>query len=226
MPETLDKLAAGLAKIGLVLRHHAWTLGGEVGLTPTQAQLLAVLDGREPTGMPVSALAAELAISEPTVSDAIAALHRKKLVVKGRSAADGRVVLVHLTEQGRRTAATVTQWPDYLRRAVGSLDADEQAAFVRGLVKMIHSLQQAGQIPLARMCTSCTFFRPNAHQGARQPHHCAYVDAPLGDIDLRLDCREHAGVDPELRPRLWQLFVQGKAMDGTFPDSHGARPNR
>lgn len=212
-----EKLASGFAKIGLVLRHHAWEAGEQAGLTPTQSQILAVLRAREPSGLSVSALSAELAVTQPTVSDAIAALVRKALVKKSKSGEDARVVLVRLTSKGRRSANDAAEWPDFLLRAVGTLDDSERAVFVRGLVKMIHSLQQSGQIPLARMCTSCVHFRPHAHAGTPNPHHCAYVDAPLGDTDLRLDCREHTGVDPELRPRLWQLFVGGRPLDGVFP---------
>ena len=40
------QLAAGLAKIGLVLRHHSWEKAGRRGLNPTQAQILAVLRER------------------------------------------------------------------------------------------------------------------------------------------------------------------------------------
>lgn len=212
-----DKLASGLAKIGLVLRHHAWEVGEHAGLTPTQSQILAVLRARQPRGLSVSILAGELAVSQPTVSDAITALARKSLVKKRKSSEDARVVLVDLTGKGRRAATNSSEWPDFLLQAADALDHAERAVFVRGLVKMVHSLQQSGRIPLARMCTSCVHFRPHAHAGSPSPHHCAYVDAPIGDAELRFDCGEHLGVDPELRPRLWKLFVGGKPLDGAFP---------
>jgi hypothetical protein len=31
-------------------------------------------------------------------------------------------------------------------------------------------------------------FRPYAHPDPRAPHHCAFVDAPFGDGQLRVDC--------------------------------------
>lgn len=211
------KLAAGLARIGMVMRHHAWMAGGESGLTPTQSQILSILESRGRDGLSVSALAAELAISQPTVSDAIGALERKRLISRVRSAADRRIVLVRLTATGRRAAAEAARWPDFLLRAIDSLDDAERAAFTRGLVKMIHTLQQQGQIPIARMCPSCVYFRPHAHVGSPRPHHCAYVDAPLGDADLRIDCREHSIAAPEHRSKVWQLFINGQSLDGVFP---------
>jgi hypothetical protein len=68
------------------------------------------------------------------------------------------------------------------------LDAGEREVFQRALVKMIRSLQIQGRIPVARMCLGCRFFRPYAHASSSAPHHCAFVDAPFGDAELRLDC--------------------------------------
>ncbi|HRQ72748.1 MAG TPA: MarR family winged helix-turn-helix transcriptional regulator [Phycisphaerales bacterium] len=217
-----QRIPAGLARIGLVLRHHAWAAAGERGLTPTQSQLLAFLDARHRDGLPVSTLAAELALSQPTVSDAVAALDRKGLVARSRSGDDGRVVLVRLTARGRREAGHASRWPDFLLRAIDSLDADERAAFLRGLVKMIHSLQEDGQIPVSRMCPSCDYFRPHAHTDRERPHHCAYVDAPIGDADLRIDCGDHRTADANERPRLWRLFIGGRPPGADVP--HPALP--
>jgi hypothetical protein len=49
---------------------------------------------------------------------------------------------------------------------------------------------------------SCSYFRPNGHRGAA-PHHCDFIDALMGDQDLRLDCGEHAEAPPALRETLW-----------------------
>ena len=215
--EARNRLAAGLAKISLALRHHAWAEGERSGTTPTQAQILALLAARPAEGQPVSAIAAELAVSQPTISDSVAALARKKLVSKARSAEDGRVVLIRLTKRGRSQASATSQWPDALLGALGSLDEAERAVFVRALVKMIRSLQESGQIPVARMCTSCTYFRPWAHSGKVGPHHCAYVDAPFGEAELRLDCPDYEAVSAKQRPKLWSLFVKGKPITGTSP---------
>lgn len=181
-------IATGLAKLGLALRNHAWEERGRTGLTPTQAQILALIERRG--AQPIGALARLLAVSQPTVSDAVAALEAKGLV--GRlSAADRRVRLVELTSRGRELAAVSSEWPDALLEAVASLEADDQAAFLRGLSSMIVELQRRGRIPVQRMCATCRFFQPNVHPDADRPHHCAFVDAPFGDRELRLDCADH-----------------------------------
>lgn len=205
-------LATGLAKIGLVLRHQAWQVAQDAGLTPTQSQVLASI-GSTPEGwLSVSEIARHLAVTQPTASDAVAALERKRLVVRSRSSDDARVVRVKLTAMGRRRAHEGADWPDALLSAIGELDPAEQGAFLKGLIKMIRSLQEKGQIPTARMCATCTYFRPHAHPGTQAPHHCAYVDAPLRDTDLRLDCGEHEQASDAARPRLWQLFIEGRPL--------------
>ncbi len=216
----VEKLAAGLQKIGLVLRHQAWEASGKAGLTPTQSQVLALLSSRATAGMRITTIAKELALKQPTVTDAVNSLVEKKLVIKGKSGEDARSVLVSLSPSGKRAALTATQWPDVLLQAINTLDASEQAVFSRVVIKLIRDLQQRGQIPIGRMCTSCTHFRPNIHPGTERPHHCAYINAAIGDVDLRLDCAEQSPVSSDLSPRLWELFVNGKRLDGAFPNRH------
>jgi len=65
----------------------------------------------------------------------------------------------------------------------------------RLLLDLIAGLQRSGTITVARMCSTCRFFRPDAHPGAVERHHCALVDIPMSDGQLRVDCAEHAPAD-------------------------------
>jgi hypothetical protein len=78
---------------------------------------------------------------------------------------------------------------------------------------MIRTLQERGRIPVARMCVSCTFFRPFRHDDRARPHHCAFVDAPFGDGELRLDCPDHAAAPTEQAARTWHAFRAPTAAD-------------
>lgn len=204
-------LAIGLAKIGLVIRHQAWQVAENSGLTPTQSQVLTSIDASSEGWLSVTEIARQLAVTQPTASDAIATLERKRLVVRARSDDDARVVRVKLTAVGRRRARENAEWPDAFLSAIGELDPAEQGVFLKGLMKMIRSLQESGKIPTARMCATCTYFRPYVHPGAQTPHYCAYVDAPLRDTELRLDCCEHEQASDAARPKLWKLFIEGKS---------------
>ena len=201
------QVGVGLAKVGLALRTHAWRDAGPRGLNPTQAQILALLRASA-APLRLSEVAEGLAVTGPTASDAVKALVAKGLVAKRRAPDDARAVAIALTERGREEAARSAQWPDFVLAAVDVLSIEEQATFMRALVKMIRTLQERGEIAPARMCVSCRFFRPHAHPGdAERPHHCAFVDAPFGDRALRLECREHEPADDETTAHNWREFV-------------------
>ncbi|HET7559265.1 MAG TPA: MarR family winged helix-turn-helix transcriptional regulator [Limnochordia bacterium] len=197
--DAAHQAVTALAKIGLALRHQAWASAESHALTPTQGQILTLLQARAPEGARLAELAAGLAVSPPTASVAVQALVEKGLVAKARAADDARALEIRLTDAGRAEAARTANWTDFLLGAVAALDEAEQAVFLRSLLKMIAHLQARGEIPVTRMCTSCTYFRPNAHPGAAKPHHCAFVDAPFGDAGLRFDCPDH---EPAAAPAL------------------------
>jgi hypothetical protein len=114
---------------------------------------------------------------------------------------------VSLPEAGRREADRVAGWSDFLLAAVDELTPGEQEVFLRGLVKLIRSVQCRGDIPVSRMCVTCRFFQPQVHADPALPHHCAFVDAPFGDRQLRLDCADYEAAEPEQTDRVWQAFA-------------------
>lgn len=203
---TAKRVTHGLAKVGLVLKSRAWKGAGSERLTPTQGQIVALLHGY-PAGLRLSAVADTLGVTAPTASDAVAALVSKGLVARGQAADHHRALALRLTPDGEAVAARIADWPDFLMRAVRTLSSQEQTVFLRGLVKMIRVLQEAGDIPVQRMCVTCLHFRPNVHADPLNPHHCAFVDAAFGDRHLRLDCGEHAQADAETRAEAWAQFL-------------------
>lgn len=205
----VDHIAAGLGKVAVALRSQAWEGGTARRLTPTQGQILLLLSGRGDAGMRLSEVAHELCITAPTASDAVIALARKQLVRKDRSADDQRAVVIRLTAAGWREAANTTGWSDVVKAGVNSLTSEEQAVFLRGLTKVIRSLQEQGVISVARMCVGCAYFQPYVHADARKPHHCGLVDQPMRDSQLRIDCAEFVPVSDQERGRRWERFVSG-----------------
>jgi DNA-binding MarR family transcriptional regulator len=199
------RVTAGLAKIGLVLRSRAWKGAGNAGVTPSQGHALALLRDA-PEGLRLAGLAKLLGISAPTASDMVNALVAKGLVAK-QPGPDRRSINLVLTPEGEASADRTREWPDFLADAVDTLPAVEQAGLLRGLVRVIRALQVNGDIPMQRMCVSCHFFRPYAHDDPVNPHHCAYVDAPFGDRHLRLNCGEHRLADAAEQEAHWQRFI-------------------
>lgn len=216
--EPLDvRVSNGLAKIGGAIRSHGWRAAGAVRLTPTQAHVLTLLRG-EPRGLRLSVIAAALAVTAPTASDAVASLVRKGLVVRGDDAADRRAAAFALTTAGREVSEDLAAAPDFLARAVDSLAPAEQVELHLALIKTVRALQEAGDIPIQRMCLSCRFFRPFARPGdSEKPHVCAFADAPFGDRHLRLDCREQEAATAGQRVELWLAFRAGQVAAAQAP---------
>ena len=199
------RVTSGLTRIGIALRRQAWRGTESEGVTPTQAQALTVL-GESAGGMRLAALAAQLGVSAPTMSARVDALVARGLVEK-RAGTDKRSVGLWLTSQGKALVERTTQSPDFLARAVGALDTQEQAGLLRSLVKLIRTLQIQGDIAPQRMCVTCRHFRPFAHSEEQLPHHCAYVDAPFGDQHLRLACPEQEDAPDDQQQAAWRRFT-------------------
>ena len=198
-------ITTGLARIGTFIRAEQWRHSDVSGLTPTQAQILIHLAQRGPAR--VTAVADEIAVTQPTASDSVTALVRKGLIEKRPDPEDARAVRLHPTPKGRRAADALTLWPDALLAAADTLAPDEQAAFLKGLTKMIRRLQSDGAIPVQRMCATCRHFRPNVHADRTKPHHCAFVDAAFGDAALRLDCGDHEAAADKDATSAWHRFT-------------------
>ncbi|MGD9537090.1 MAG: MarR family winged helix-turn-helix transcriptional regulator [Alphaproteobacteria bacterium] len=209
-PDSAERrIVIGLSKIGLTLRSIMWAKGQTSGLTPTQAQILAVLDSRGP--LRVSAIATDLGVRQPTATEAVSALVRKGYVSKSLDSNDRRAVILMLTTEGQAAARQTASWPEAMLGAAGELDAAEQAALLRGLTKIIRTLQERGEIAPCRICVTCRYFCPHAYADPAAPHRCALVDAAFGDRDLRMDCAEHEPAPAEQAKLSWQRFAKEAA---------------
>ena len=205
----VDHITSGLTKVAAALRSQAWEGGIELKLTPTQGQILLFLAERSMKAVRLNDVAGELCLTAATVSDAVMTLVEKKLVKKERSAEDQRVLVLTLTAAGRREVHETRGWTGVVEAGVRSLTPEEQAVFLRGLTKVIHSLQTQGVISVARMCAGCAYFQPYVHADAVRPHHCGFVNKPMGEGQLRLDCPDFVPGGEADQPRCWQEFVSG-----------------
>ncbi|GIK50037.1 MAG: MarR family transcriptional regulator [Hyphomonadaceae bacterium] len=188
---TREQLSFGLARLAALARQDDWRAGEVEGLTPTQGDILRVLLQR-PEGLRLNAVAAHLHISQPTASDAVTALERKGLLQKRADPDDGRALLLRVTRSGRALAG---RWPLSFGAVADALSPADQAALLGIVTRAIHALQLEGAIPPQRMCLSCRYFAANVHRDKSKPHHCRFIDAPIGDGDLRVDCPEHEAAD-------------------------------
>jgi DNA-binding MarR family transcriptional regulator len=200
-----SRIATGLHKIGLAMKQQAWQQANEEGLSATQGQILAALATHG--ALTGSELSQRLGVTLPTISDSVRVLVEKTLVTKSPDPRHPRASLLTMTKKGAQLGARARSWPEFMAAAVADLTEDEQRAFFSGVVKMVRMLQEQGFVPMSGMCVTCTHFRPNVRSGA-SPHHCALVDAPLANDQVRLDCPEHELAAEAPRSELWQLFIR------------------
>jgi DNA-binding MarR family transcriptional regulator len=203
------RVATGLGKIGLAIKSRAWKEAGVRRITPLQAQTLTILRMRPKSTATVSEIGEELAVALPTASEVLRVLEQRGLIRKQRSRADARTVMVSLTAKGRRKADVAAGWPDFLAAAADTLPPAEQVSLLHALIKMIRTLQEQGDIPIAKMCVTCRFFQPNVHDDQERPHHCQLMDAPFGDRLLRIDCPDHQVAEKRDRDQTWERFMNG-----------------
>ncbi|MER3424967.1 MAG: MarR family transcriptional regulator [Nitrospiraceae bacterium] len=153
------RVAAGLTKISLAIKSHAWKEAGKSRVTPLQAQTLSILRLRQDHTATVSAIAEELAVALPTASEVVRNLEEKGWLKKQRSSKDARIVTVTLSPKGRRKAEEAGG-ADFLTSAADLFQPADQVSLLRMLITMIRTLQERGEIPLARMCVTCKFSAP------------------------------------------------------------------
>lgn len=201
-----ERVVTGLSKIGLAMKSQAWQEAGTKGITPTQGQILTLLLSKGQVPMRLSEISSALAITPATASDAVATLVEKGFVQKSKAKNDARAIAITLTDRGKSKADDITSWSDFLITVVEELSIEEQKVLFRSLLKMIKVLQERRQIPVSKMCVTCRFFQPNVNSDQDRPHHCAFVDAPFGDRNLRLECLDQLEARPETIEKNWQKF--------------------
>ena len=115
---------------------------GDRALSRTEAGLLrTLLDGPRR----ITELAETEALAQPTVTQLVDRLQARGLVARGRSAQDGRVVLVSITLDGQRQLrATQAQYRALMREAMEELSDEEVAglaAATQTLARLIEAVQ-------------------------------------------------------------------------------------
>lgn len=185
------RLAAALERAGHALRVLLWQRAKAFGLSPIQVQLMLRLASEPPHRRRVGQLAAEFDVKAPTVSDAVAALRRKRLVASEQIEGDRRGQLLTLTARGREVSDQLQGWQDAVAEQLVDVAEHDKATTLQILLDLIGGLQRDGVVNVARMCTTCRFFARDVTPGGGPAHRCMLLDVPLAAAELRVDCAEH-----------------------------------
>lgn len=137
-------------------------------------------------------LARELNVADPTVSDAIAALIRKGLVVRTPDPNDRRRHDLALTPAGRRTATELARWTAPAEIATSKLDRAEAEQLLDTLLLVMAKLHDTQMLPVIRACSTCVQLETT--QADTRSYRCKFYDTSMTISDLRVDCADHITV--------------------------------
>lgn len=176
-----EKLLAILERLSQAERALLTQRAFPLGLTATQAQLLLHLAQR-PQG--VVDLAALLALTPATVSEALAALERKGLLRRTKDPRDGRKHRLLPTAQGEEAVRALSSYQDPLQRALEGVEGKE--GLLLGLMEILARLVGQGIMAETGLCLTCRHLR------REEGYFCTLLHLPLTPSDLRLTCPDHA----------------------------------
>lgn len=180
------KVVVALDRIARGMRSHRQAVASGAGITVLQAELLRTLADGQPPPAFAGPLAVELGVSQPTVSDSLAALERKGYIRRVETPQDRRRSTFLLTAAGTRLAADLASLDQALLTGVARLADPAQDELLAILLSLIACLLDSGALAVARTCPTCQFF-DEAGAGPR----CALLQVDLAPSDLRVNCPEH-----------------------------------
>jgi len=181
------KYIAAVERLGRALRVARQHLATDHGISLLQLQLIERLADGQPRR--IGALASELDVTQPTISDALTALETKTTVERRPDPGDGRATVVSLTKTGTALAAKLAKQLAPLLDANRVTSQADQAIALAVTLEEIRRLQANGTITVNRSCLSCQHYQP---PNKRKSGHCLLLDEELQTADLRVDCLEHS----------------------------------
>lgn len=186
-----SKIVAGLERISEVFKVLLWEKAKMVGLSPIQIQILIFIAFHKQELCSVSHLAKEFNVTKPTVSDAVKALDKKKMIIKDYSSSDSRSYTIQLSALGKKIVSETNDFAKSLKTAVNGFEQKDLDNLFGTISELIYKLNRQGILTVQRTCYGCKFYQKN-----KTSDYCKLLDKKLLNQDIRLDCPEfEASVD-------------------------------
>ncbi len=183
------KIIAALERVSQAFRVLLWNESKAYSLSPIQVQVLIFLLHHTEEKRKVSYLANEFNMTKATISDTIKTLEQKTLITKTSETHDTRSYTIHLTPKGQEVAARTSLFAREIQAPIGRMHPADQENLLLSLFDIIRHLNKAGVITLQRMCFTCAYYRP---RHGDTEHFCQLLHRNLENMQLRIDCPEHA----------------------------------
>lgn len=137
--EQAFSVSGALSRVAATMRRQAWDGAILLGITPTQGEVLAILNGQD-RALRLGAIADAMRLTSPTLSEAVRVLVDKGLVKKSRDREDGRAIALRLTIRGRHAAKRAATWHSDLDRVTQNMNTRERKALAIGLSALLKSI--------------------------------------------------------------------------------------
>jgi len=135
-----EEAQLGVLRTAEVLGRGTVELLRPFGLTPTQYNVLRILRGAGPEGLPCAEVGTRMLTHEPDVTRLLDRLQRAGLIARARAVEDRRVVLTRITEAGlallERLDAPVAELS---RRRLGTISESD----LRSLIRLLDAVRAA-----------------------------------------------------------------------------------
>ena len=181
------KVIAGLERVSEAFKVLLWEQAKQHGLSPIQIQVMIFLAHHSSDLGTVSHLAREFNLTKATISDAVKVLDKKALVRKERSTTDSRSFEIYLTESGKDIVQQVGNYTAPIEQALKQIPSWQVHSLYSNLSQLIHLLNISGIIQVQRTCFTCRYYETQGRS-----HFCKFIQKPLADEEIRLDCPDHS----------------------------------
>ena len=108
-PSAEEELFLSLARTADVLGRKLSDFLKEQGLSPAQYNVLRILRGAGPDGLPCGEISMRMVTRDPDITRLLDRLEHRKLVARARHAGDRRVVSTRITPEGEALLQSVDQ---------------------------------------------------------------------------------------------------------------------
>ena len=116
----------------------------KAGLSATQFMILNILpaDGES---LSVGELARRMNLKPATIASTVDTLEERQMLVRAKSAADGRRVLVTITPEGRKLQnAASEQFREQIAKVFGAMTESDREALIRGMESFVRAFYVDG----------------------------------------------------------------------------------
>lgn len=181
-----SKIVVALERVSEAFRVLLWNESKEHSLSPIQIQILIFLYFHDEEKCKVGYLAEEFNMTKATISDSVKILLSKNLIIKETDSSDTRSFVLHLSEEGRKIAKKSSLFASSIEMPLQHLSEEEKRELLESMMTLITHLNKIGVISIQRMCFNCDFYK-----NKRNGHYCNFLNSPLQEHEIRLDCPEH-----------------------------------